>query len=405
MSKMLINFNRDKSGKNDKPIRLPRSKSIAARMLILDYIRGSRRIRTDLPDCDDTRELSAALQRLDERVPGDRYDLGSGGTSLRFFTALVASMENFEGIVDCSAQMRGRPLAPLVESLRGVGADIIYMDKEGHAPIYIRGKKLRGGEVVMAGDVSSQFVSALLMASHLWETPIRLNIEGAQVSHPYIAMTERMIKEERMDVIETDWSAAAFFYELCLVFPDNDVVIEGLSLPEDSVQGDAGCERIFDLTGVKSEWDRDGKVKLRGDGRIIESLALMPRALEFDMGGTPDLVPALAVGMALAGIKFRFGNVSHLRHKESDRLTVLQMEMAKIGYVLEVDSDSIAWHGRRLPAGENEVIDSHGDHRIAMAFAMAAAKFDHIAIAGAECVAKSFPGFFEELGKIGFLNF
>lgn len=402
MGKVQINFDRRKSLENGKPIQLPRSKSMAARRLILDFIRGCKEGRADLPDCDDTRELSAALQQLKEGVPGSRYDLGTGGTSLRFFIALVASLENFDGIVDCSPQLRRRPLAPLVTALRRAGADINYMEREGYAPIYIKGKKLRGGEVEVFGGVSSQFISALLMASLLWCEPLQLKIDGMQVSQPYVEMTRRMMEDTYSEDIEPDWSAAAFFYELCLMLPGNNVEIESLRIPEESVQGDAGCEKLFGLLGVTTNWHSDGKAVLEGDGKIIESMARMPMELELDLGKMPDLVPALAVGMAIAGIKYRFYNVGHLRHKESDRLMALQMEMEKIGYSLETGDDFISWNGRKLPVGEDEVIDSHGDHRIAMAFAMASVRTGYLTIDGAECVAKSFPGFFEELGKIGF---
>lgn len=402
MGKVHINFDGRKSLENGKPIRLPRSKSMAARRLILDFIRGYKDERADLPDCDDTLELTAALRQLREGEPASRYDLGTGGTSLRFFIALVSSLENFDGVVDCSPQLRRRPLAPLVAALRRAGADISYMERDGYAPIYIKGKKLKGGEVEIAGGVSSQFISALLMASLLWREPLRLKIEGTVVSQPYVEMTRRMMADVDSVDIEPDWSAAAFFYELCLMLPGGNVAIESLRRPELSVQGDAGCEKLFGLLGVTTHRHSESEVVLKGDGKIVESMARMPAVLELDMGKMPDLVPALAVGMAVAGIKYRFCNVGHLRNKESDRLMALQMEMEKIGYSLETGDDFISWNGRRLPVGEDEVIDSHGDHRIAMAFAMAAARVGHLTIDGAECVAKSFPGFFEELEKIGF---
>ncbi len=402
MSKVQINFDRRKSTGNGKPILLPLSKSMAARMAILDFIRGCDTERRALPDCDDTRELLTALRRLKSANGVERYDLGSGGTSMRFFIALVASLENFGGIVDCSPQLRRRPLSPLVEALRQVGAEVAYREREGYAPVYIKGKKLRGGEVEITGGVSSQFISALLMASLLWREPLRLKLEGGSVSRPYVAMTERMIAASDDMDIEPDWSAAAFFYELCLMKPGMDVAIESLPCPRESIQGDAECERLFGLIGVKTDRTLGDEAVLAGDGNIIATMAGMSRVLELDMGRMPDLVPALAVGMAVAGIKFRFYNVAHLRHKESDRLMALQMEMEKIGYSLETGDDFISWRGRRLPVGEDEVIDSHGDHRIAMAFAMTAVRFGYVTIDGAECVSKSFPGFFKELEKIGF---
>lgn len=397
-----IYYDRSRPAAQDAAVVLPGSKSMAARILVLDCVNGYAGERMDLPCCDDTRELAAALRMLGRNVAGQKYYLGSGAASLRFFTALAASVDGFDGVVDCSGQLRRRPLSPLVTALRGMGADVRYMEREGYPPLYIKGKKLDGGAVEIDGGVSSQFISALLLVSSLWTRPLELRVTNGIVSEPYVEMTRRMIEMDGVCGIEPDWSAAAFFYELALLCPGRTVEIERLAAPGVSLQGDAESAGIFHALGVGTRVTSSGSVVLKGDPSVIGRMAGLGRPIELDLGRMPDLVPALTVGMALAGIEFRFVNIGHLRHKESDRIAALQTEMGKIGFGLESGSDWMSWTGSRLPVGEDKTVDSHDDHRIAMAFAPAAAKLDNIGIRGVGCVAKSFPGFMSELGKVGF---
>lgn len=380
-------------------IDLPRSKSMAARALILNYIIWNRRSPENLPDCDDTRELAAALEKLADGRHG-RFDLGTGGTSLRFFTALVASLPGFDGEVDCSDALRGRPLAPLVDALRRAGADIKYMGREGYPPLYIKGKKLPGGELNVDGKVSSQFASAILMASLLWENPVEI-VSERMVSSSYFEMTRKMMDRLPVVEVEPDWSAAAFFYEYALLVPERDIYIRKLTVPGESVQGDSRCAEIFGFLGVETRWLPDGGAVIRGNSRLIEAFRKNSSPIEMNLSEVPDLVPALAVGMALAGIKYHFHGVSHLIYKESDRLTALVNEMEKLGFRLSADDGVLSWDGGRLPVGENEVIESHADHRIAMAMAVATVKTGWLALRDAECVSKSYPGFFGNLARLG----
>ena len=187
-------------------ISLPASKSIAARALILSEIYSPTVLPVGLPDCSDTVELYRALRRLRESDgKEERYDLGSGATSLRFFLAYVASLPGFSGVVDCSAQLRERPLRPLIDVLRRAGAEIRCLGEEGNAPVHVVGRKLKGldADVDVDAGVSSQFVSALMMASLLWEKPFEPSM-GAKscgdrpVSAPYVEMTSAMMREFAM---------------------------------------------------------------------------------------------------------------------------------------------------------------------------------------------------------------
>ncbi|MDE6339732.1 MAG: hypothetical protein K2K97_08100, partial [Muribaculaceae bacterium] len=209
-----VSFDSKGQWEQEEAVRLPGSKSMAARLLILDYIRAKETERAVLPMCDDTQYLAEAMAELRRLPAGGRFYLGSGATSLRFFVALVASVKGFDGEVDASPQLRRRPLAPLVDALRSVGADIEYLGKEGYPPLYIKGKRLRGGKLEVNGTLSSQFISAILLASQLWEKPAEIQIRGEQVSTPYIDLTRRMIERCDEGRLEADWSAATFFYEI-----------------------------------------------------------------------------------------------------------------------------------------------------------------------------------------------
>lgn len=387
----------------DTAIELPASKSMAARLLILDYIRGKKEVREGLPECGDTQYLAAAIKELLKSPAGGLYYLGSGGTGLRFFVALAASLEGFDGEIDASPQLRRRPLAPLVDALREMGAEIKYLKNEGYPPIYIKGKKLKGGKIEVNGAVSSQFISALLMASLLWENPAEIEIKGEAVSAPYIELTRKMIERSDNLALEADWSAAIFFYEIALLCPGREIRLKGLVPPGESLQGDAGVAGIFGLLGVESRWLDNGDLVIKGNPDIIGKLKGLPEPFEFDMGAMPDAVPAMAVAMSMAGIKFCFFNVAHLRHKESNRLEGLGAELERIGIAAEVGADSIAWTGSRLPMAENEVVESNDDHRIAMAFAPAAVRLGYVTIRDPQCVDKSFPDYFDQIEKVGFM--
>lgn len=390
-----------RGGVSEPRISLPGSKSIAARLLMLDYINERRNgvpapRRAGMPDCDDTRELSAALDLLRQYEPGRRYDLGSGGTSMRFFIALVASMSGFEGTVDCSEQLRRRPVSPLVDALRRMGAEIRYLVEEGRPPLYIRGiqKWPEAGADLLAADpdigrLSSQYISAIILASCLHGVDVRnFRLPEGVVSRPYVDMTLKLVSlfHSRSDVfsslaVEPDWSAVAFFYELALLRPELKIIFDPALVEEGSLQGDSVCAPLFAEAATR-------------------------RLFVADMSASPDLVPPLAVGLAFAGIPFRLEGVAALRYKESDRIAALTEGLARLGYKIEADGDYMEWSGEERRIGnsdkEEPLIESRGDHRMAMAFAVSAARFGPLRIRDAECVAKSFPGFFDRLRDAGF---
>ncbi|MDE7180915.1 MAG: hypothetical protein K2N88_06930 [Muribaculaceae bacterium] len=390
---------------------LPGSKSIAARGLILSEIfrrkSGAEVILRNLPDCDDTRELALALTDA-----GPDYDLGTGGTSLRFFLAYVASLPGFVGRIDCSEALRRRPVGDLVAALRSAGAEIAGVNGDDCPPFNVTGRSLSGQGVTVGMNVSSQYVSALMMASLLWSAPFECSVyEG--VSRPYVAMTRRMITEfEEMCgltlisdyYIEGDWSAASYFYELALLLPGRKIRLHGLRPFGGSLQGDAACEALFVRLGVTTLW-KGGVAEISADGHVADQLNEEGVQVDFNLSDTPDLAPALAVGCALSGIGFRFTGVGHLRHKESDRLATLSLELSRLGFCLEEGPDSLAWDGRVNQSvsrgGDVKRFSSHGDHRIAMALAAGVGKLGRIEIEDAGAINKSFPDFALQLRNCG----
>lgn len=407
------------------PITLPGSKSIAARALICRYIKGADTELSGLPECDDTVDLKNALEKLSELIPypfelldkeahiiyPGRMYLGNGGTTLRFILALLASIPGLEIEIDCGDLLRRRPLAPLIDALRSMGADIKCIGREGYPPLYIKGKRLRGGALSFSSSDSSQYLSAMLLASPLWKLPLDLKISGSRVSYPYIEMTRKVM--EIFDVspdkfsIEGDWSAAGYFYELALVCPGRPIIIENLPLPDKSIQGDSLCCDIMNFLGVQTgrlDENPNGRAMIEGSEAILASLRSSGFRFETDMGDVPDLVPALSVGLCLGGIPFEMNGIGHLRLKESDRLSALSSEMAKAGYAVEINShgNALIWNGSRYPVADDETFDSWNDHRIVMALSIMAARRGWIAIHGAEAISKSFPSFFPQLANLGF---
>lgn len=408
-------------------VSVPYSKSMAARALILSYVFGDVTQIAHLPDCDDTRELAAAIAALRANHGGlsrqtadtdcigqvsrghhEEYNLGSGGTSLRFFLALVASLPGVEARIDCSDALRTRPLKPLVDALVCAGADITYVGEEGCAPLEVRGARLDGTGVTVSGAVSSQFRSALMLVSPLWSKPFCADSDSDSVSRPYIDMTRRMVdvfaSRRKLFEIEPDWSALSYFYEYALLRPGMDVIVDNMPLPCWSFQGDSACAKIFKKLGVDTIICGNGTGVLYGDIFEIGHLAASEETVGFDMRDVPDLVPALAVGLCFAGIRFRMDGVGHLRHKESDRLTVLSEELLKAGFILDVGPESLSWNGSRGSCAGECIHDSHGDHRIAMALAVTTVCRKRVEICGAEAVTKSFPEFFRQLANLDIQN-
>ena len=389
-------------------VKLPASKSISNRALILNALSYSPFEVENLSDCDDTNSMTRVLNSNDRD-----FDIGAAGTTMRFLTAFLSKVVG-EWTLTGSERMKKRPIKVLVEALNSIGANVEYMENEGFPPLRIKGCALRGGEIALPGDVSSQYISALLMIAPLTEQGLTLRLEGKIISRPYIELTLGLmaqygvraswigntIKVEPQEYqpvpfkVESDWSAASYWYGMMAL--TDRAEIELLGLFKKSLQGDSAGARLFAQLGVATTFTDRG-VRLRRNGE-------RPVKLVYDFVDQPDLAQTFTVVCALMGIPFRFSGLRSLRIKETDRIAALQQELAKLGYVVRDYDDSVLeWNGERREPEANPVIKTYEDHRMAMSFALAAlTRDDGIRIADPAVVSKSYPHFWDDLRAAGF---
>lgn len=394
---------------------LPSSKSLSNRVLVINALSGNRgMLPENVSDCDDTRVMIKWLGGNDETV-----DVGAAGTAMRFSTALLAVSEGYR-VITGSERMKQRPIALLVDALRGLGAEIEYVGNEGYPPLRIKGNPtMKGGCVSLSGGVSSQYISALLMIAPMMEEGLTLTLTGDVVSRPYIDMTiglmrdfgakvmwmddnvvrvEPRVYSKRDFFVESDWSACSYWYEM-VALGDGDVLLPGLF--KDSFQGDSRVAELFSMLGVATEY-----VEGEGMGACVHIYRTgdVCGRLDLDLVEQPDLAQTLVVCCCMMGVPFRFTGLQSLKIKETDRINALRTEMRKLGYVVGEENDSVLyWNGERCEADTEPVIDTYDDHRMAMAFAPCALKLGEISINDPHVVSKSYPGYWEDLRSVGFV--
>lgn len=398
-------------------INLPASKSISNRALIIYALSGGTVIPENLSDCDDTDVLMKALRDMPDVI-----DIKASGTAMRFLTAYL-SVADGEHIITGTDRMKQRPIRVLVDALRNIGADITYEGQDGYPPLRIRGRQLRGGHVEVSGDVSSQYISALLMIGPNLVNGIELKLIGDIVSRPYIDLTLCTMKNfgadaEWADVstvvvkpsgykpdrffIENDWSAASYWYEMVALSRSEDTEVRLQGLTDGSRQGDSAVKYLFSMLGVKTvfgtrEQGVPTEVTLRRMGRGTTRL-------DYDFSNQPDLAQTFVVCCALMDVKFRFRGLASLKIKETDRVAALKTEMRKLGFVVrETGAGELSWNGERCQPADDMTINTYEDHRMAMAFAPAAIVFPQLRINNPEVVSKSYPHFWKDLGAAGFV--
>ncbi len=388
-------------------VTLPASKSISNRALILNALSYNPRMPENLSDCDDTRVMVRAFES-----DSNRFDIGAAGTSMRFLTAFLSKIGGVWEITG-SERMKNRPIGILVDALRALGAQIEYMEKEGYPPLKITGRALQGGSLEMNGAVSSQFISALLMIGPTMRDGLTLTLTGEVISTPYIRMTLGMLAEfgiasewqgntiriEPQDFlpvpfrVESDWSAASYWYQIASFAPDFNIFLKGLR--KESYQGDSRIADFFAQIGVGSEFTPEG-IRLFSNGIHCELMQL-------DLTDQPDLAQTLVVTCALKGIRFRFTGLQSLKIKETDRITALKQELKKLGYLITDRNDSILeWNGERCEPEADAVLKTYEDHRMAMAFAPAALLCGAVSMEEPGVVSKSYPAFWQDLEAAGF---
>lgn len=389
-------------------IQLPASKSISNRALILNALSYSPYPIQNIAQCDDTDVMVKALNSN-----SCDFDIKAAGTAMRFLTAFLSKIVG-EWTITGTERMKNRPIKLLVDALNSLGARIEYIEKEGYPPLRIFGSALQGGEISLAGGVSSQYISALLMIAPLMENGLTLNLEGNIISRPYINLTLqlmeqfgvkatwkgqtiRILPQEYQPIrftVESDWSAASYWYSMMAL--SKNAEIELLGLFKNSLQGDAAGAKLFAQLGVGTVFTNRG-VQLKHNGNVAKKLI-------YDFVNEPDLAQTFVVTCVLLNIPFRFTGLQSLKIKETDRIEALKTELRKLGYLLTDSNDSILeWNGERCEPDADPVIATYEDHRMAMAFAPAALVLPQgIQIADPGVVTKSYPGYWEDLQKAGF---
>ena len=400
----------------NQTIQLPASKSISNRALIIYALSGGRNLPENLSDCDDTEVIIDAL-----RYMPDEINIKAAGTAMRFMTAYLSVMRGTH-IITGTDRMKHRPIAILVDALRRLGANIEYVGEEGYPPLKITGKKLAGGFLEIPGNVSSQYISALLMIGPMLEEGLTLQLTGEVISRPYIDLTLWMMGEFGAEAkwssadtitvdhkpykgrdyyIESDWSGASYWYEMVALSNDRNAEVRLTGLMDGSMQGDSTSRYIFSLLGVKTTFETQTKgvpqmVTLKKNGRGVTKL-------EYDFVNAPDLAQTFVVTCAALDIPFHFKGLATLKIKETDRIEALKREMAKLGYVIhDVNGSELYWDGERCEPQLEQGIDTYEDHRMALAFAPFAMKHDGLIINNPQVVTKSYPKFWEDLKSTGF---
>lgn len=403
-------------------INLPSSKSLSNRALLLCALSGTESSVGHMSNCDDTYVMWRALTTRSHEV-----DIMAAGTAMRFLTAFFSTCSNEEHIMTGTERMRQRPIGVLVDALRHLGAEIEYTEKEGFPPLCIKGHQLCGGALSLPANVSSQYISALLMVAPQMTEGLSLTLEGNIISRPYIDMTlsmmqafgadARWVSENVINVapkcyrdgvifnVESDWSAASYWYEVAAILPSK---LHGepfsITLPwlhAKSWQGDSEVQRLFQPLGVETEFDAEHEwATLRRNDAIA-----LPEGetYEANLADQPDLAQTLVVTCALLRRPFRFTGLRSLRIKETDRMEALRNELAKLGVDLGIEGDEalfVSNYSPDAPRYNGMPIATYHDHRMAMAFAPARLLCPTLQIAHPEVVSKSYPNFWEEFSKV-----
>lgn len=370
----------------------------------------------NLSDCDDTEVILDALRDMPDVI-----DIKAAGTAMRFMTAYL-SVTPGEHTLTGTDRMKRRPIKVLVDALKYLGADIAYTEAEGYPPLRIKGRQLTGGRLDIQGNVSSQYISALLMAGPVLADGLELRLTGEIISRPYIDLTLCTMRSFGAEVdwtgndtikvepkpykahsfsIENDWSAASYWYGMLMMNRNADSEIRLTGLTDGSRQGDSAVRYLFSMLGVKTSFK---KTEMGQPTTVtLKYLGGATSRLDYNFVNQPDIAPTFVVCCSMMNIPFRFTGLSSLKIKETDRIEALKTEMRKLGYLLrETVSGELSWDGERCEPDTDISIDTYDDHRMAMSFAPAAILMPGLKINNPQVVSKSYPHFWSDLAKAGF---
>ena len=384
------------------------SKSESNRLLMLREYSSDFKI-TNLSKSDDTKTLINALANIDKIV-----DVNHAGTAMRFLASYYASKLNSKITLTGSDRMKNRPIGILVDALRDLGAEIEYKEKEGYPPLRIIGKNLMGNEVSLPANISSQFISSLMMLGVKIDNGIKLNLEGNIASKPYILMTKKLMDKIGCNVVinnneivisrnykslnkivevESDWSSASYFYSIVALSRDAEITLK--IFKRDSIQGDSIVSKIYQKLGVETMYKEDSIIISKN------KMSNLPNSLKLDLSDTPDLAQTIAVSCLGLGIECELSGLDTLKIKETDRIEALKKEFIKLGVDGITTSDNKIYFRGNQKLNNNIKITTYQDHRMALSFAPLAVIID-ISIESPNVVSKSFPDYWEDLKTLGF---
>ena len=392
-------------------IKLPSSKSISNRALIINALNYSPYPLRNLSDSDDTKVLLEALFSNNSK-----FDIGHAGTAMRFLTAFLSKIVGSWEVTG-SERMQQRPISVLVDALRELGAKIEYIKNEGFPPLRIQGSHLTGKTLELDGSISSQYITALLLIAPTLENGLTLRLTGEITSKSYIELTLGLMakfgiqyKWDQNEIfvpeqtylpidftVEADWSGASYWYEILALCNSGEIILENLEL--NSLQGDAGIADWFVPFGIKSTQQKGGVLLSKGSGA-------KPLMLKQDFIENPDVAQTMACLCVASSIPFHFSGLKTLKIKETNRIAALQTELAKFGAeIKEPVEGELSWDGKINAESVIEVpsIETYHDHRMALAFAPMALAGKPVIINDPMVITKSYPGFWSDLKNAGFL--
>lgn len=383
------------------------SKSESNRLLILKALYPDLEI-SNLSNSDDTQVTLKALKNNESIV-----DIHHAGTAMRFLTAFFSVKPNSKVVLTGSSRMQDRPIELLVEALRSLGAEIEYVNKKGFPPLKITGKKIDISKVALPANISSQYISALMLIAPSLKNGLEIDLIGETTSIPYIKMTQTLLDNlgfktffnnnkikispaEKITLnqwtVESDWSSASYFYSVVAIANKSEITLE--SYYSESLQGDSDLVQIYKKIGVTTVFN-NGSITLSKTPNFA-----LPEVLDLDLRNTPDLAQTIAVSCFGLGIDCNLTGLHTLKIKETDRLEALKVELEKLGAIISITNDSLELRFSGV-INQNISIDTYNDHRMAMAFAPLGIKVP-IVINNSEVVSKSYPGFWEDFKSIDF---
>lgn len=395
---------------NGKTIAIGGSKSETNRLLLLQVLYPSIKIENASESDDSTMMRQAIVSE------SDIIDVHHAGTAMRFLTAFFAQQQGSELTITGSRRMTERPIGVLVDALRTLGAYIEYAGSEGYPPLKIKGKKLKGGKVTINAGVSSQYITALLLIAPKLEDGLQLHLNGEITSRPYLEMTVSLLQQLGISVdfsekiitvapqseiynlkseitVESDWSSASYYYSI-VALSEIGTSIKLTSFRQDSLQGDSALVKIYEDFGVETTFAENNIT-------LSKTSNPQPATLNFELNNTPDIAQTIAVTCLGLGMGCHITGLHTLKIKETDRLSALKNELEKCGAEVMITDDSLTL---KPDAGilTDVSIETYNDHRMAMAFAPLAVKVP-ITIKDAGVVSKSYPLFWDDLRRTGFV--